>query len=509
MKKILAVIAMIASMAMAVPAMAATNPFMDVPQGHWAYDAVGLLASRGIVSGYPDGAFKGAQPATRYEMASVVARALVAVDADKASKQDLELLKKLVMEFKDELDALGVKVDKLDKRVAVLEDGVGGWKIRGTFMFDAKFANDTDNGQYYYNESNKKNDFEKEQFRLYLTKQIDENTYFYAEYRTGADDAGDDVNGRGDLQHMMWSHLFLDTKLPYDIGFRVGRFTVDFEEEYGLYTDNDAVFGDFRTDGFRLTKQWSNFRATAVVGRNDNLGIDGMNDSGSGTHMTYVLDLNWQPGEKFFAGATGYWFDDDSTPDTAGDLGVKNYGLYAGYKFTPAVELKGIYYFQDLGKDVSGAAYEDSPKAWKAVLDVKQDLLKFTGLWIEYSQQDNTFLGYNDRYSIGGGAYDHVGRNMEYANPYGTSKWWFVKADQQWNDKWSTFIRFANVDYDTAGLDDATEWGLGVGYQYTPAIGFELAYDQVDHGDNGWAVGDPEVARGKDHVVRFRTTINF
>ena len=60
-------------------------------------------------------------------MASVVARALVAIDADKASKQDLELLKKLVMEFKDELDALGVKVDKLDKRVAVLEDGIGGW----------------------------------------------------------------------------------------------------------------------------------------------------------------------------------------------------------------------------------------------------------------------------------------------------------------------------------------------------------------------------------------------
>ena len=29
------------------------------------------------------------------------------------------------MEFKDELDALGVKVDKLDKRVAVLEDGIG------------------------------------------------------------------------------------------------------------------------------------------------------------------------------------------------------------------------------------------------------------------------------------------------------------------------------------------------------------------------------------------------
>ena len=140
MKKFMAVLAMVAVVAFAAPALAATNPFMDVPQGHWSYDAVGLLASRGIVSGYPDGAFKGAQPATRYEMASVVARALVTVDAEKASKQDLELLKKLVMEFKDELDALGVKVDSLDKRVAVLEDGIGGWKVRGTFWFDANFA---------------------------------------------------------------------------------------------------------------------------------------------------------------------------------------------------------------------------------------------------------------------------------------------------------------------------------------------------------------------------------
>ena len=463
-------------------------------------------------------------------MASVVARALVAIDADKASKQDLELLKKLVMEFKDELDALGVKVDKLDKRVAVLEDGIGGWKIRGIFRFDAKFANDTDNGEYYYNESGKKNDFEKERFRLFLTKQIDENTYFYAQYRTGSDGAGNS-DGRGDLQHMRWSHLFVNTKLPYNIDFRVGRFAVDFEDDYGLYTDNDAIFGDFRTDGFRLSKKWNTFKATAIVGRNDNFGDDYVDlkaRQGEGSHMSYVLDLNWQPNEKFMLGATGYWFTDDSTEGT-GDYKINNYGIYAGYKITPAVELKGIYYFQDLGDNVpvytktgynattekyshmSAGATENSPKAWKAILDIKQDLLKFTGLWIEYSQQDNTFLGYENRYSIGGGNgnYDYVGRNMMYADPFGTSKWWFVKADQKWNDKWSSFIRFANVDYDTAGLDDATEWGLGVGYQYTPAIYFELAYDQVDHGDNGYTGYNNDLARGKDHVVRFRTNVSF
>ncbi|MDO9508684.1 MAG: S-layer homology domain-containing protein, partial [Thermovirgaceae bacterium] len=135
MKKFAALVAVIALVAFAAPAFAA-NPFMDVPMNHWAYDAVSQLASRGVVSGYPDGAFKGEWKATRYEMASVVARALAYVDMNKASKQDLELLKKLVVEFKDELDALGVKVDELDSRVALLEDGVGGWKIYGQMRFD-------------------------------------------------------------------------------------------------------------------------------------------------------------------------------------------------------------------------------------------------------------------------------------------------------------------------------------------------------------------------------------
>ena len=522
MKKFMAVLAMAVMVAFAAPAFAATNPFMDVPQGHWSYDAVGLLASRGIVSGYPDGAFKGAQPATRYEMASVVARALVTVDAEKANKQDLELLKKLVMEFKDELDALGVKTESLDKRVAVLEEGLGGWQLGGTFTFDAKFG-DSDNGNYLYSEYGQKNEFEKDQFRLYLTKNISEDTYFFAEYRTGGDGAGEASTGLGDMEHMSWAQLFIDTKLPWDMGLRVGRFTVDFEGDYGLYSDNDALFGDFRTDGFMLTKKWNNFAATAIVGRNDSFSMEsdgaGLDE---GSMMSYILDLNWQPNENFMLGATGYWFDDDSgritsytapgvteTVNADGDYSVNNYGIYAGYKFTPAIELKGAYYWQDLGENIPNANYEDSPTAWKAILEVKQDLLKFTGLWIEYSQQDNTFIGYDDRYAIGGNTYDYVGYNIDYLDDYsGTSKWWFVRADQQWNEKWSSFVRFANVDFDSANIDDATEWGVGVGYQYTPAIYFELSYDWIDHGD-GNTRSNADAVDGDESVIRFRTTVNF
>ena len=36
-----------------------------------------------------------------------------------------------------------------------------------------------------------------------------------AQYRTGSDSAGN-KDGRGDLQHMRWSHLYVNTKLPYD-----------------------------------------------------------------------------------------------------------------------------------------------------------------------------------------------------------------------------------------------------------------------------------------------------
>lgn len=87
----------------------------------------------------------------------------------------------------------------------------------------------------------------------------------------------------------------------------------------------------------------------------------------------------------------------------------------------------------------------------------------------------------------------------------GTTKYFFAKAKQQWNDKFNTFVRYARADFDSPSLDDATEFGIGAGYQYTPAIYFELMYDQVDHGDSL----HKDAYRGEESVIRFRTTVNF
>ena len=100
------------------------------------------------------------------------------------------MLKKLVMEFKDELDALGVKVDTIDKRVAVLEDNLGGWKLRGQFFFDANSAGGQDNTTSY-TENGLQTTFQKDRFRLTLTKKIDENTSFYSQFRSGRNASND------------------------------------------------------------------------------------------------------------------------------------------------------------------------------------------------------------------------------------------------------------------------------------------------------------------------------
>ncbi|RAU92608.1 S-layer homology domain-containing protein, partial [Paenibacillus sp. YN15] len=44
--------------------------------GHWAEKAVRLLASRGILSGYPDGSFRPDQPLTRAETVVLLNRML-------------------------------------------------------------------------------------------------------------------------------------------------------------------------------------------------------------------------------------------------------------------------------------------------------------------------------------------------------------------------------------------------------------------------------------------------
>ena len=114
---------------------AAANPFSDVPQGHWAYDAVSQLAKDGIIEGYGDTTFQGNKNITRYEMAQMVAKAMAKKDVSAADKAAID---KLAAEFADELNNLGVRVSNLEKNA----DHV---KWSGVFCNKAMKGNDDKN----------------------------------------------------------------------------------------------------------------------------------------------------------------------------------------------------------------------------------------------------------------------------------------------------------------------------------------------------------------------------
>lgn len=77
-----------------------SKDFPDVPENHWAYEAVSRLAGNGIVEGYEDGKYHGERQMTRYEMAEIIYNAL-----SKGAKAE----KKLVEEFRPELQAMSVQ----------------------------------------------------------------------------------------------------------------------------------------------------------------------------------------------------------------------------------------------------------------------------------------------------------------------------------------------------------------------------------------------------------------
>ena len=98
--------------------------FPDVPENHWAGDAVAALAAKGLVEGYPDGTFKGDRSASRWETAMVVARLLAKMEQEHstfATRVEADEVRRLALALRDELDALGVRVDNLEEQVGLLD----------------------------------------------------------------------------------------------------------------------------------------------------------------------------------------------------------------------------------------------------------------------------------------------------------------------------------------------------------------------------------------------------
>ena len=280
MKKSL-VLAMAIAMGISASAFAA-NPFSDVPAGHWAYASIAKLAAAGVVDGYGDGTYRGDRLMTRYEMAQIVARAMA-----KGANVD-----RLASEFADELDSLGVRVAKLEKK----SDNV---KITGQARFSYKDVTNK------FKNSEDTNDYGAAlRTRIWFTGAVNDNWNYVGMLQNMQDfsnNAGDEktdfqrayLDGRLGGAHVMAGRQdftivegnLYDTrmdgvKVEYGNKVKLGAY-------YGKPTDEDPVFD--------YNKFWGVNAATKMGGFGLTAGYDKFTNSDLGTDDNGV----WNVGAKY------------------------------------------------------------------------------------------------------------------------------------------------------------------------------------------------------------------
>ena len=250
MKKHLAVLA--ATAVLGVTSAFAANPFSDVTPQDWAYQAVAQLASQGIVNGYPDGTFKGQHNITRYEMAQMVAKALVR--QDRVDAEQNAIINRLANEFSAELNNLGV-------RVATLENKVGNFAFTGDARLKYEGSHTTENA--YVNDEDSET-FKRSKFdyraRVQFEATVNDNTKAVVRLATGDKEFGAAGNPETTLDRVYVQHNFgkyatatvgrqdlvIGSGLTYDGAFEgaqatVGKDKLNATVSYGYMVDGDLA----------------------------------------------------------------------------------------------------------------------------------------------------------------------------------------------------------------------------------------------------------------------------
>ncbi len=334
------------AVAMSVTAVAAANPFSDVPAKHWAYDSVMKLEKAGIVEGFPDGTYRGAQNMTRYEMAQIIARAMARVDkADAALKAELD---KLSVEFAQELKNLGV-------RVTALENQTQNVKFSGDMRL--RYIN---NEKGIMGAQNK----QEARFRLQAEGKVNDNWSVVGRFR-----ATDNFRVKdGGSSDVVMDKMFVKGQMG-SFGVRAGR--LDVFTAYGMTMDSYI-------DGIEMSYTKDNWYGALRYGRTQ----EGGND--------LVLGGLFMPEDQMAQGEIGFalgnkanvkaaytWYD---MPSVADDLGIwevgADYTFATDWKVTASVA------------DTTGDDW-DGDTIWFAQLDYKGANKAVVNSW-------GAFAGYRD-----------------------------------------------------------------------------------------------------------------
>ncbi|WP_188399329.1 S-layer homology domain-containing protein [Sporomusa sp. GT1] len=328
----------VAGTALAAPA----NPFVDVPAKHWSYDAVSKLAQSGVVSGYGDGTYKGDKTMTRYEMATIIAKAMA--NSEKVDAETQKTIDALAAEYGAELNNLGVRVDNLEKKID---------NVTITGVIRARYDN---------NETAKIGDMQQAlRTRLIVKGKInDEWTY------TGRLQNVQNLRTTGGEDPTSLNWAFVQGKVGvFDV--TAGRY--DVKPAYGVALD-DTVDGINVGFGNKL-------KANLFAGKDhySEIAPNAANDRNN----TYIASLAYSFSKKLNAKAAYFGVDYNKTLN---EDNAKLYEVGMDYQLTPSLNIQGVYLKSNADDDDKGYAAKLSYKGASA-----KNKGSF-GMWAAYRNQD-------------------------------------------------------------------------------------------------------------------------
>lgn len=292
----------------ATPAFAAQNPFKDMPEGHWAYDAVNMLVKDGVVDGYGDGTFGGDKLMNRYEMAEIVAKA--AQKYGSVGMKDKGAIKKLTREFKAELKDMDARLTGLEQDVAALKKGQSSFKWYGDTRlryFQNKNGKMTHPNTYWNNpQTGKERQWEK-RMRLGMWAEPVKNVTVDA--RIKYEDSTDEHKGAeystSDRAHANYNDW--DVSYKNQSSFRLDKAAFNWDNKgtrvsvgrIPVSVGQGGVWWDNPVDGFAVSHQFGP-KVNIMAGYGD-LAAEGWHDT---TMWAYFTNVKYQasPATQFTFG---------------------------------------------------------------------------------------------------------------------------------------------------------------------------------------------------------------
>ncbi|MFW6172719.1 MAG: S-layer homology domain-containing protein, partial [Elusimicrobiota bacterium] len=124
-------------LALVMSAFALAVSYSDVPEDHWAYDAVMKTTSAGLLKGFPNETFQGKEAVTRYQLAEALGKTLNYVDSgDKKLQEIVFALTKKVASLSLEISDSKKAVVDVNNDIDGLKDRVGELEVSMGVVFD-------------------------------------------------------------------------------------------------------------------------------------------------------------------------------------------------------------------------------------------------------------------------------------------------------------------------------------------------------------------------------------